>query len=60
MADMFESADRDGNGHISVLDFQVILTNNKSKWYDMRDLEYLLRLYDKQGTRMIPFQDFAV
>lgn len=55
MADMFESADRDGKGNISVLDFQVILTNNKSKWYDMRDLEYLLRLYDKQGTRKIPF-----
>ena len=52
---MFESADRDGKGHVSVLDFQVILTSNKSKWYDMRDLEYLLRLYDKQGTRKIQF-----
>ena len=46
MADMFESSDHDGKGYISLLDFQIILSNNKSKNYNMKDLEYLLRMYD--------------
>ena len=59
MADMFESSDHDGKGYISLLDFQIILSNNKSKNYNMKDLEYLLRMYDSHGNRKISFQDFA-
>ena len=55
IADMFESCDQDGKGYISLLDFQIILSNNKTKNYNMKDLEYLLRMYDSQGNRKISF-----
>lgn len=55
MADMFECSDQDGKGYISLMDFQIILSQNMTKNYNMKDLEYLLRMYDSLGNRKISF-----
>lgn len=61
MEDMFDACDQDKKGYISVLDFQVVLSFNRNKNYNMRDIEYLLRMYDKDGmqSRKVSFEDFA-
>lgn len=59
MEDLFAAADQDGKGYVSVLDFQTILGHRKSKNYAVKDLEYLLRMYDGQGSRRVTFEDFS-
>jgi len=58
MEDVYRSVDQDGKGYVSVLDLQIILSLNQGKNYNMRDLEFLLRLYDREGRRKIVQQDF--
>ena len=58
IADLFEVADQEQKGYISVYDFQVILSHSKQKSSNMEDLAYLLRMYDTNGSRRVTFQDF--
>lgn len=57
LQDLFDTLDAQRKGFIGLLDFQLILgTRNKN--YTMNDIEYLLRMYDKQGDRRITFEQF--
>jgi len=46
IAEIFEAADQENKGWVSILDVQVILSQNKNKNLNMGDLEYLFRMYD--------------
>jgi Ca2+-binding EF-hand superfamily protein len=63
MEDLFAATDKDQKGYVSVLDLQKILgqrsKSNNPKSYAVKDLEYLLRMYDGQGSRRVSFEAFA-
>ena len=52
MADVFEACDHDGKSYISVLDLQMILSENKNAQFSLKDIEFLLKRYDKTGSLM--------
>ena len=58
---LFETCDIDGKGYISVLDLQLILSHSKNKNFCMKELEYLLKRYDRAGnlTKKINFKEFV-
>ena len=60
LEDAFSTADHDKKGFISVLDFQIILSGNNQKNFNMKDLEYLLRMYDKVDMLKVDRHAFAI
>lgn len=59
LEDAFSTADHDKKGFISVLDFQIILSGSSQSNFNMKDLEYLLRMYDNVDMRKVDRQAFA-
>lgn len=58
MYDVFNAVDAENKGFVSPLDIQRILLGNSQISINIKDLDFLLRIYDHQGNRKISMERF--
>jgi len=54
----FQAVDQDGSGHISAEELQAALINNGGLSFSMTTVEYLMGIFDRDGSGTIGFEEF--